>query len=791
MKVFIRVQVLLLFFLFLFSAAYGQKATGKLQGVVRDSLGAAVPFSTVFIKEIAKGVAADENGGFVLNNIPSGTYKVNFFCQGYTTVERQLTIKPDSLTYITVQLREKAILIKDVVITAKSEVAEVKELPFAVASIDAKSFHNSSSDVNTILDQTAGIRIREEGGLGSGFDLNLNGLSGNQVKFFIDGVPMEFFSQSMSLNNFPANIIDRIEVYKGVVPINLGSDALGGAINIITRQSHKNYVDASYSFGSFNTHRASFNSQIINQKTGFMVKSSAFYNHSDNNYWTNVSLHDPNTGKYSEPQDVRRFHDAYSSKMVQLQAGWRNKKLADELLFGVTVSGNRDDVQHAISLDRVFGAVYTKSSSVMPSLQYRKYDFLTKGLAVKAFASYGMHQNAVSDTSSRQYDWLGNYTIKNNKEIGEASWQKSLFSFDDRTYLASVSADYQLRENHQLSFNYTQNYLNRTGEDPLRRTKGPFEDPNILDKKTFGLSHTLKLFDQKWVTTTFGKFYLLDARVANVDYNNVETEVASDFRKPGFGLASTYHFSDAFQVKSSFEKAYRIPSGYEMFGDGLLLLNNPFLLPEQSYNGNLGVLFSKKIDKLAVQAESNLFIRDSKNMIRIEGTGILSQFVNVSDARSSGIEGGVNLDYNQFISLGLNATYQDIINTTQYEKGRVSHVYLDRIPNIPYFFANAQAGVHFRNTVLQQDRLSLFWRGRFIEDYFLKWPSLGDPSNKHVIPSQFIQDIEVTYSAKNERYNVSFSSHNILDAKAYDQFRLQKPGRSFFLKIRYFLTNNS
>lgn len=779
-----------MFFLLFLSAAYGQKATGRLQGVVKDSLGAAVPFTTVFINELSKGASANEKGEFVIDNIPSGTYRVSFFSQGYTTAERQLSVKQDNPTYVAVRLRHKAILIKDVVITAKSEVAEVKELPFAVSSIDVKNYHNSSSDVNSILDQTAGIRIREEGGLGSGFDLNLNGLSGNQIKFFIDGVPMEFFGQSLSLNNFPANIIDRIEVYKGVVPIHLGSDALGGAINIITRQSHRNFLDASYSFGSFNTHRASFNSQLVNSKTGFVAKSSAYYNYSDNDYLVNVRLHDPNTGKYGEPQDVRRFHDAYRSQMVQLQAGWRQKKWADEVLLGVTVSGNRDDVQHAISLDRVFGSVFTRSNTIMPSLQYSKYDFLVKGLSLKAFASYGVHESAVSDTSSRQYDWLGNYTVKNNREIGEASWQKSLFSFSDKTYTANVSADYQLREHHRVSLNYTHNYLSRTGEDPLRRTMVPFKDPNILDKKTFGLSYTLDLFDKRWVTTAFGKFYLLDARVVNVDYNNTETKIESDFRNPGFGLASTYHFSEGFQLKSSFEKAYRIPSGYEMFGDGLLLLNNPFLLPEQSYNGNLGVLYSKKKDKLALQAESNLFVRDSENMIRIEGTGILSQYVNVADARSAGVEGGVNLDYNRFLSLGLNATYQDIVNTTQYEKGRVSHVYMDRIPNIPYFFANAQAGIHFRNAVLPQDRLSLFWRGRYIEDYFLKWPSLGDPNNKHVIPSQFIQDIELTYSAGNDRYNVSLSSRNIMDAKAYDHFRLQKPGRSFFLKIRYFISNN-
>lgn len=68
-------------------------------------------------------------------------------------------------------------------------------------------------------------------------------MSGNSVRYFIDGVPLETKGSGVSLANLPVNLIDHIEMYKGVVPAYLGADALGGAINIVTKKEKKNYLD--------------------------------------------------------------------------------------------------------------------------------------------------------------------------------------------------------------------------------------------------------------------------------------------------------------------------------------------------------------------------------------------------------------------------------------------------------------------------------------------------------------------------------------------------------------------
>lgn len=84
------------------------------------------------------------------------------------------------------------------------------------------------------------MKIRESGGVGSDMQLMMDGFTGKHIKIFIDGVPQEGVGSSFGLNNIPVNYAERIEVYKGVVPVGFGTDAIGGVINIITRRTGTN-----------------------------------------------------------------------------------------------------------------------------------------------------------------------------------------------------------------------------------------------------------------------------------------------------------------------------------------------------------------------------------------------------------------------------------------------------------------------------------------------------------------------------------------------------------------------
>ena len=121
-------------------------------------------------------------------------------------------------------------------------------------------------------------------------DYNLNGMSGNSVKIFIDGLSISTYGSSFSLNSIPPALIERVEVYKGVIPAHLADDALGGAINVILKKGVVNNLSASISYGSFNTLQSNINAAYRDESTGFTTKVSAFYNSSDNDYevWGNL-----------------------------------------------------------------------------------------------------------------------------------------------------------------------------------------------------------------------------------------------------------------------------------------------------------------------------------------------------------------------------------------------------------------------------------------------------------------------------------------------------------------------
>ena len=169
-----------------------------------------------------------------------------------------------------------SINLHEVQIVGKTKARKMHEQAYAISVVDLATKYQSASPLKNLLNTVTSVKIREEGGLGSNYSFSLNGFSGNQVKFFIDGIPMDNFGSSFNLGNISANMAERIEVYKGVLPVYLGSDALGGAVNIVTR-TNANYLDATYSVGSFNTHRAAVNG-VYTSQGGFTLRANAFAN---------------------------------------------------------------------------------------------------------------------------------------------------------------------------------------------------------------------------------------------------------------------------------------------------------------------------------------------------------------------------------------------------------------------------------------------------------------------------------------------------------------------------------
>ena len=770
----------------------GQEA---LSGVVVDNNNTPIPDVNIQINELkGEGTTTDFNGRFSIQ-LAEGSYTLKISYLGYQPKNISVQIDNSKPLKLRIQLQDAVEELQNVIIDAKTEALKTKEAAFEVEVIETRDLKNLSVDVNAVLTTIPGINIRQRGGLGSSFDFSLNGLSGKQIKFFIDGIPFENYGSALSFNNFPATLIERAEVYKGVVPVYLGADALGGAVNIITNQRKRNFLDASYDFGSFNTHRTTLNTQYITS-SGFVTRLSSYINYSDNNYEIDdIVVRDELGNDTGERVDnVERFHDAYSSQMINFKTGFVEKPFADELFIGVLAAANRNEIQHPIDPQNPFGEVFTKNKLLSGSIQYRKKDIIWQNLDINLYASIAKSKEKVVDTSSRKYDWFGNFIERGDQTLGEFESRKTLFEFTDHLHTVNGLLSYTIDDNQRLYFNYTKNYIERQGNDPLAVGRIAFNDPHTVNKNILGLSYDFDLFQDKVKTSLFTKSYLLSSKGIIEDLfagNEADrfTEFQNNFNEFGYGFATTYFFKDNVQLKASLEKTFRIPEGYEVFGDGFLLKSNPQLLPETSYNANLGLLYNLEKNRFRVQTDLNTFLRDSENFIAIRSEGIFSRYYNTTNAQSTGIEGEIRTLFEDRYFLDINATYQRIIDKNAGDNRGVDFLENQRIANIPYLFGNLRVGSKFDDLFRAKDLFTISWSSFYVYEYPLTSFVEGNPEDRAMIPEQLSHSFLMGYSFDDGKYNLSLLIKNITDAKVYDNFEIQQPGRAFYLKFRYYLTN--
>src|SRR5690606_7228255 len=367
----------------------------------------------------------------------------------------------------------------------RTKAQEVNRQAFNVTAVDATKLYNTTMDISSALDRVAGVRVRESGGVGSNFNLMLNGFNGDQIRYFIDGIPMENFGTAFQINNIPINIAERIEIYKGVVPVWLGSDALGGAVNIVTGDRMNSYVDASYSFGSFNTHRTVINAAHTT-KNGLFFQLNAFQNYSYNNYKVAVDVADINTGVYNEGVTLKRFHDTYHNESLIANIGVVNKFYADKLLFGVVVGKSYKEIQTGARMVSVFGGWHNRGTTVMPTLKYKKTDLFVEGLdlIINGNINLGYSQNI--DTVHARSDWYGNKKPLDGPG-GERSY--SMYKYRNNAGVANAILNYKISERHSVSFTDVFNTFKRTGSDEVNPQNAANERAQLSQKNVLSLGY--------------------------------------------------------------------------------------------------------------------------------------------------------------------------------------------------------------------------------------------------------------------------------------------------------------
>lgn len=789
-----KIRGLFLSFLLLLISisAFSQHKT-MISGKVLSTEKTTVDFATVYLKGTNYGGTTNEEGIYHLQ-APAGEYTLVVSAIGYKTVEKPVKLMRGERTKMNVVISPQATELDEVVVVSNG-VTRLKRSAFNAVALDTKALQNSTQNLSEALAQAPGMKIRESGGVGSDMQLMMDGFTGKHIKIFIDGVPQEGVGSSFGLNNIPVNYAERIEVYKGVVPVGFGTDAIGGVINIITKKNrNKWFLDASYSYGSFNTHKSYVNfGQTF--RSGLTYEINVFHNYSDNNYYVDTPVKDFTTGAINKKkiEHVKRFHDTYHNEAVIGKIGFVDKKWADRLMFGFTYSHMYKDIQTGVRQEVVFGGKYRKGYSIMPSLDYRKRDFFVRGLDVVLTANYNKNMTNNVDTSSYEYNWRGE--MRPLWMPGEQSYQNT--RSDNNNWNGTLTANYRIGKAHTFTFNHVINAFRRSNQSLLNEDSEANAIPKETRKNISGLSYRL-MPTEHWNLSVFGKYYnqFIAGPVATSSAQDDYIRTTNSVSAMGYGAAGTYFILKSLQAKLSYEKAYRLPTNEEMFGDEDLETGDISLRPENSDNVNLNLSYNETFGKHSVYVEGGLIYRNTKDYIQrnisdLSGGKYGATYVNHGRVETKGYNISVRYGFANWVSVGGNFTQMNVrdnVKTVTSGTNQESLTYGARMPNLPYQFANSDVTFYWRNLWKKGNTLSVTYDNLYMHSFPLYSEAVGSES-EFVVPTQFSHNLTLSYGIQNGRYNISFECRNLTNEKLYDNFSLQKAGRAFYGKVRVYFGN--
>lgn len=793
-------KTVLLFIVFLCFVFSASAQTGTVSGKITHPDGSPAQDAVIQIQELNISAVVDENGKFEIKDLPYNTYNFVITVFGSSPRSEGVTVNAPNIRKH-FRAEQSSQNLNEVTVETASEKRKIEETGFAVNVIETKNVESQSIQANELLDRTAGVRIRQTGGLGSQVEYNINGLTGNSIRIFIDGVPISSYGPSFSLNSIPNSMIERIEVYKGVIPSYLSDDALGGAINVMLKKSLQNTLNVSYSFGSFNTHQTNLNGAYRNTKNGFTVRASGFYNYSDNSYevWGDkVYITNPTTGRVEKVR-AKRFHDGYNSLGGKMELGFTNVKWADQFLIGAVISDMKKEIQHGATMEVVYGNRHSTQNTRQINFTYEKKNFLIKKLDVSAFAAYSMLDRLVVDTVPYIYNWFGEKIDAN----GDGIWDKWISGAEgsnptvltniEKNVVSRANASYRFLPQLRLNANYLMTSFARKQDDALM-TKEMREmiGTRYLSKQVISVSLESSLFNDKLKSSLFAKYYVQGLKLSDAT-RDTRTGTYSPYsidkqnKNTGFGLALSYTIVKHVMLIASAEKAVRLPESTEVFGNSAENIDPSFnLKAEKSNNFNAGLnLGNFEFKKHQVGLVTTVFYRNTADMIR---QGVPTQvsetykFENLENVLAKGIDAELNYNYNQIIYYSAGASiFNARFNTEFDQNGGKYYYYQKRLRNAPYFTANNNVRANIK---IKKLLLALYYNFAYVHEFFRDWEGVGK-NNKPIIPTQIVHDLGIAYTLPNKKITLSFDAKNIFDRQVFDNWALQKPGRAFYGKITY------
>jgi TonB family protein len=760
-------------------------ALGDLEGrLLAPGEGSTPAVGVVVTARTAGGEAhhqlTDERGGFRFEGLPVGEVLVTAQAPGLGRVQLRTEIAVGRAAGITARLLS-APAEERIEVTVRGDPAADRRRGSAeaVTVVETARARRESADLGEVLARTQGVGARRSGGLGSTTSFSLNGLTGDQLRFFLDGIPLELGGFPFGVANVPVNLVDRLEIYGGVVPIRFGADALGGAIDLVSTQDVAGaHASGSYELGSFDTHRITLSARNLHRPSGLFARLSTFFDAARNDYPIDLEVPDER-GRLARAR-VYRFHDGYRAFGANAELGLVDRPWARRFVARLFLTDYDKEYQHDVVATVPYGGVTYGETSLGASLRYERA--WSSGLALDLIGGYVYTRGHFLDVATCVYDWFGR-CVRERVRPGETDTVPHDQLFVDHAGFGRGHLEWRLDARQALRLSLAPTHVTRSGDE--RRQSDPQErDPLAGERRlstvVAGLEHELDLLGDRLEIVSFVKYY-----AQQLASEETLGRQAPTVHRAGVGEALRLRLAGNLSVKASYEYATRLPRPDEVFGDNILVGANLELAPEASHNANLGMTLDARAARTGrLRAGLNGFLRDAHQLIILIGNERTQFHQNVFGARSLGVELAASWSSpGEHVAFEGNLTYQSFRNTSA--EGPFGGFEGDRIPNRPYLFANGSARFQLRDLVVPRDEVAFTFTTRYVHDYLRGWESVGLRDQKHAVPSQLVHGCGLTFVARGQPWvwSSTLEIQNLTNEAVFDYFGVQRPGRAVYVKV--------
>lgn len=628
--------------------------------------------------------------------------------------------------------------------------ATIKESASFVTVIKPSEFKDRLRDVGELLKESAGIQIRRSGSAGSPTTVSIRGSTSEQVAVFLDGVPLNRAqSGTVDLANLPVGDVERIEVYRGTVPIQYGQGAIGGLINIVTKSAkHKRVTSAEAAYGSFET----FDGRVFYSQKWNKFGLTAFGNYARSEGDFKFKTDNGTPFNPDDDETVRRTNNDFESENLFARFSY---DAADD--FTMELSNDFFNKDAGIPGTR---RAQTKSARIdtTRNISYFKLNKQQLGgteLGVDSKAYYIYQKEHFKDR-------LGEVGVgrQDSENTTQTLGLNGLFTYPLNEWnLGNLYTEVRFEEFR------TKNLL------PGATDKG--NQPQRRYTAIAGLSDDLYLLDERLVMQPLVLLTYYKNKFSGrlpfsrfIDLDDSTEDVLWDAK-----LGARYKLTDYLTLKSNVGRFNRLPNFTELFGDRGGIVGNPELKPETGINVDLGFIFERRNVGFLNRAYLEVagFFSDVDDLIVfVQNSQLTFRAENVSSARIIGLETDWSFTlFNHFILSG-NMTLQNPEDTSD---AKLFHG--KQLPGRAGFSLFNRAELYF-------DYVRLFYELDMLSSNFI------DRANLRKFDDRAIQNAGIiVYPLGKQDLSLSFEVRNFTDEQVEDIAGFPLPGRNYMGKITY------